>query len=63
VRDASGHVIFRQLNPAGTEASVNGRPPLQVIVGNANAVDVERDGKPFDIEPLDETDVARFKVE
>jgi cytoskeleton protein RodZ len=63
VRDASGRVVFRQLNPAGSEANAFGRPPLQVVVGNANAVELERDGRPYEIEPMPDTDVARFKVE
>jgi len=63
VRDASGHVVFRQLNPAGTEASVSAKPPLRVVVGNAHEVDVERDGQPYDLAPVIDTDVARFKVE
>ena len=63
VRDASGHVIFRQLNASGSEANVSGRPPLQVVVGNAHEVDVERDGRPYDLAPVTDTDVARFKVE
>ena len=64
VRDASGHVVFRQLNPAGSEASVDAKPPLQVTVGNAHEVEMQRDGKPFDLaEPANDTDVARFKVE
>jgi cytoskeleton protein RodZ len=63
VRDASGRVVFRQLNPAGSEASVSGKPPLQVVVGNAEEVELEKDGKPFDLAPATDTDVARFKVE
>ena len=64
VRDASGHVVFRQLNPAGSEASVHAKPPLQVTVGNAHEVEMQKDGKPFDLAaPANDTDVARFKVE
>jgi cytoskeleton protein RodZ len=63
VRDASGKVVFRQLNPAGSEASANGRPPLHVVVGNANEVELDKDGEPVEFKPLPDTDVARFKVE
>jgi cytoskeleton protein RodZ len=63
VRDASGHVVFRQLNPAGSEASVDAKPPLQVVVGNAHEVEMQKDGKPFDLDPEADSDVARFTVE
>jgi cytoskeleton protein RodZ len=35
IRDRSGHKIFSQLNPAGTEQAVSGQPPLSLVVGNA----------------------------
>ena len=63
VRDASGTVLFQKLNAAGTDARVSGRPPLQVIVGNAPQVEMTLDGKPFDLDPHTNVAVARFTLE
>lgn len=63
VRDASGNVIFQKLNPAGSDAQVSGRPPLDVVVGNAPEVALKLDGKPFDLDPHTQVAVARFTVE
>ncbi|HXS54212.1 MAG TPA: RodZ domain-containing protein [Usitatibacter sp.] len=63
VRDANGAVLFQKLNAAGTEAQVSGRPPLQVIVGNAPEVEMTLDGKRFDLDPHTNVAVARFTLE
>ncbi len=63
VRDANGSVLFQRLNPAGTEAQVSGRPPLQVVVGNAPEVQMTLDGKPFDLGSYTNVAVARFTLE
>jgi len=63
VRDARGKVIFQRLNAAGTEAEVAGRPPLDVVVGNAPEVQVTYDGRDFPLEPHTNVAVARFTLE
>lgn len=63
VRDASGKILLQRLNAAGTEAQVSGRPPLQVIVGNAPEVEMTLDGKPYDLDPHTQVAVARFTLE
>ena len=63
VRDARGKVLLQRLNPAGSEADVSGRPPLQVVVGNAPEVRMSYDGRPFDLEPHTNVAVARFTLE
>ncbi|HZZ94435.1 MAG TPA: RodZ domain-containing protein [Usitatibacter sp.] len=63
VRDAGDRIVFQQLNSAGSEASVHARPPLQVVVGNAPEVEMDKDGQPFDLDPVTHVAVARFKVE
>src|SRR5690606_22305805 len=35
VRDRSGQIVFSQLNAAGSEQAVEGRPPFALVVGNA----------------------------
>jgi cytoskeleton protein RodZ len=63
VRDGAGRVLFQELNPAGSEADVKGRPPLKVVVGNAPDVEMLKDNERFDLDPHTQTAVARFTVE
>ena len=63
IRDARGKVLLSRLNPAGSEAEVSGRPPMNVIVGNAPEVQVFYNDRAFDLEPHTKVAVARFTVE
>jgi cytoskeleton protein RodZ len=63
VRDARGKVIFQRLNAAGSDAEVSGRPPLDVVVGNAPDVQMTYDGRDFPLEPHTNVAVARFTLE
>lgn len=63
VRDASGSVIFSQLNPAGTERVIRGQPPFQVTVGNAGGVSVRYNAREIDLGPSTRTDVAHITLE
>lgn len=63
VKDASGSVIFSQLNAAGSERSVRGQPPFQLVVGSASGVSVTYNAKSVDLAPHTRTDVARFTLE
>ena len=63
IRDGRGKVILSKLNPAGSEAEVSGRPPFNVIVGNAPEVELFYNNQEFDLEPHTKVAVARFTVE
>ncbi|MEP7070031.1 MAG: RodZ domain-containing protein [Usitatibacter sp.] len=63
IRDARGQVLLARLNPAGSEAEVAGRPPFNVIVGNAPEVQLFYNDHEFDLEPHTKVAVARFTVE
>jgi cytoskeleton protein RodZ len=63
VKDASGAVIFSQLSSAGSEQVVQGRAPLQLVVGNAHAVQVTYQGRMVDLAPHTRVDVARLVLE
>ena len=63
IRDAKGKILLSRLNPAGSEAEVSGRPPFNVIVGNAPEVQVFYNDHEFDLEPHTKVAVARFIVE
>lgn len=63
VRDRSERVLFSQLNPAGSEQRVTGRPPFSVVIGNARDVRLTYNGKPVDLAPHTRVEVARFILE
>ncbi len=63
VRDGNNRLVFSQLNPAGSEQRIQGRPPLNVVVGNARGVRLSYNGRPFDLAPHTRVEVARFTLE
>ncbi|RPJ46737.1 MAG: helix-turn-helix domain-containing protein [Betaproteobacteria bacterium] len=63
VRDRENRILMSQLNAAGAAQQVQGRPPLQVVVGNAQGVRLIYNGQPFDMGPHIRADVARFTLE
>lgn len=63
VRDAGGRILHRQLNPPGSEADIRGRPPFDLIIGNAAQVRMTHNDRPIDLAPFIDTTVARFSLE
>ncbi|MCU0809649.1 MAG: DUF4115 domain-containing protein [Thiobacillaceae bacterium] len=63
IRDASGRMVHRQLNTPGSQVEVTGRPPFDVVVGNAAQVRMTYNGRPIALEPFIEVTVARFTLE
>jgi cytoskeleton protein RodZ len=63
IRDRSGRKIFSKLNAPGTEQTVSGLPPLQLIVGNANGVQVTHNEQPVNLGPHTKVNVARLTLE
>jgi cytoskeleton protein RodZ len=63
VRARDGKVLISQLNPAGSELVVEGRPPFDVVIGNAAHVRVRYDDRDVDLAPHMKIDVARLKLE
>jgi len=63
VYDSRGQRLFYDVAGAGSVQSIEGRPPLRVVLGNAAAVAVQVDGQPRDI-PSNALDGegARFNV-
>lgn len=51
VTQGDGRVVFSQLNAAGTERQIEGKPPLRLVIGNASGVEVEYKGKRIDLKP------------
>ena len=62
IKDGADRMLVSSLNPAGSERVVRGRPPYQLVIGNASNVTVLYDGKPIDLAPHTKQDVARFTV-
>jgi cytoskeleton protein RodZ len=63
IRDARGKLLLSRLNQPGSEAEVSGKPPFNVIVGNAPEVQLFYNDQEFDLEPHTKVAVARFTVE
>ena len=62
VRDASKKVVFERTLAQGEVASANGTPPLKVVVGRAEEVNIKVRGAAFDLEGIAKSGVARFEV-
>jgi cytoskeleton protein RodZ len=62
VTDATGAVQLRKTLNAGESVAVSGALPLSVIVGRADAIDVQVRGQAFELRPLAKDNVARFQV-
>ena len=63
IRDRSGRKIFSKINAPGTEQTVSGLPPLHLIVGNANGVEVTHNEQPVNLGPHTKVNVARLTLE
>lgn len=63
IKDASGRMLHRQLNPAGSSIDVPGRPPFEVVIGNAAQARLTYNGRPIDLKPFTDSTVARFTLE
>jgi cytoskeleton protein RodZ len=62
IRGGDGKVLASQLNAAGSERSVEGRPPFALVIGNAQHVRLTYDDKPVDLAPHVKVEVARFTL-
>ena len=63
IKDASGRMLHRQLNPAGSSVSVRGQPPFDLVIGNAAQARMTYNGRPIDLNPFIGMTVARFTLE
>jgi cytoskeleton protein RodZ len=62
VTDGLGRQLVSSLNPAGTERVVRGRPPLNLVIGNAQHVKVTFNDREIDLQPHVKVEVARFTI-
>ena len=62
VTDATGATPLRRSLVAGETVTAAGTPPLNVVVGRIDAVDVQVRGEPRDLRAIAKNNVARFEV-
>lgn len=62
VADAKGTVLLSKILTAGEVIGTSGALPLSVVIGRADATDVEIRGKVFNLEGIARDNVARFEV-
>jgi cytoskeleton protein RodZ len=62
IRDSADRLLVSSLSPAGSERVVRGRPPYNLVIGNASHVQVFYDDKPVKLAPHTRSDVARLIV-
>ena len=62
VTDSAGRQLISSLNPAGSERVVRGRPPYNLVIGNAQHVKVSYNERDIDLQPHVKVEVARFTL-
>lgn len=63
VKDASGKMLLRKLNVAGSSVDIRGVPPFNLVIGNAAQATLTYNGRPIDLKPYVDVSVARFTLE
>ncbi len=63
ITDRNNKNIFDKIMVAGIEESVQGEPPLQVVIGNAPSTTLIYNNQPVDIASVTHERVARLKLE
>lgn len=62
IRNRDGKVLTSELNAAGTERTVEGLAPFELVIGNAQHVRLSYDDRPIDLAPHVKVEVARFTL-
>jgi cytoskeleton protein RodZ len=62
VTDASGKVVVSQTAGAGEAIQPAGKPPFNVVIGDASRATVKVRGEAFDLAPVTRANIARFTV-
>lgn len=63
VTDRDGKELFNKSQPVGSQVTVEGVPPLAVVVGNAGGVQLSYNGKLVDLALHTKANVARLTLE
>ena len=62
VRDRDGQLLIARLFTAGSQQSIRGTPPFEVVIGNAHSVTLTYQGKPIDLVRYTRQNVARLRL-
>jgi cytoskeleton protein RodZ len=62
IRDRDGQVLISRLVAAGSEQTVRGAAPFDIVIGNAAAVTLTYRGKPVDLTRHTRQNFARLKL-
>ncbi|HWU84367.1 MAG TPA: DUF4115 domain-containing protein [Rhodocyclaceae bacterium] len=63
VRDVNDRVLYSGNSTPGTRQVVRGRPPFQIVVGNARTVKLRYEDRAIDLQPYTRVDVARLTLD
>ena len=63
IRGRGGKLLLSELNRAGTERVVEGAPPFDLVIGNAQHVRLTYGDRPVDLTPHVKVEVARFTLD
>ncbi|MDO8931457.1 MAG: DUF4115 domain-containing protein [Rhodocyclaceae bacterium] len=63
VRDASQRIVFSGENLPDSRQAVVGKPPFQLVIGNAAKVELQYEDRQIDLKPHIRAEVARLTVE
>ena len=64
IRDADQRLVYHDLAFAGTVLDLSVAPPVRIVAGFAEGIELEYDGEPIDLSPWVEHDtgIARFRL-
>jgi cytoskeleton protein RodZ len=63
IRGRDGKLLTSELNSAGSERIVDGRPPFELVIGNAQYVRLSYDEREINLAPHVKVEVARFTLD
>jgi cytoskeleton protein RodZ len=63
IRDSDGKTIYSQISREGATRTVEGKPPLSLVIGNASLVKVYFNGAAVDLAPHSRAGVARITLQ
>jgi cytoskeleton protein RodZ len=63
VSDATRQKLHSAQNPADSRLTLTGRPPFDIVIGNASKVSLTYDGREIDLAPYTRAEVARLTLE
>lgn len=63
VKEGTGQILYRKMNQQGSNVVLTGQLPLDLVIGNAKHVRMTYQGRPLDLTPYINANVARFSLE